>query len=272
MTVQEFIRLGIERLDGVVDSPLLECQVLAAHVLMTDRSWIIAHPEAELPDLAMEVLLQRREVGEPLAYILGWREFYGRRFAVRPGVLIPRQDTETLIETCLGLSHSPHSVLDIGTGSGIIGITLKLERPTWSVTVSDISPQALAIALENAESLQAEIEGVESDLFAAFEGRKFDLFVSNPPYIGSGEKLAKEVKSFEPHLALYSGKTGFEIYEQIVKHAPSYLNQGGHLVLELGYQSLSGVTDLLNQAGWRINKVVKDLSAIDRCIVASMAD
>lgn len=267
MTVANFVLIGADRLASISTSPFLDSQMLAAHVLRVDRSYLLAHPEEELPDLAMEVLLQRREAGEPLAYILGWREFYGRRFSVRPGVLIPRQETEVVVETCLALNEV-RTVLDVGTGSGIIAVTLALEKPDWRVFATDISTDALQIAQENAGSLGASINFRESDLFAAFQGMKFDLIVSNPPYIGTGEILPAEVKNYEPAEALYSGETGDEIYERLAKEAQSYLTPNGRLVLELGYRSLPSVTNLLIKHGWTIAQVVKDLSGVDRCIVS----
>jgi len=250
---------------------MLDSQMLAAHVLRVDRSYVLAHPEEDLPDLAMEVLLQRRESGEPLAYILGWREFYGRRFAVRPGVLIPRQETEVVVETCLALDGI-RTVLDIGTGSGIIAITLALEKPGWQVFAADISAEALEIASENAKTLDAKVEFRESDLFASFEGMKLDLIVSNPPYIGTGESLSDEVKSFEPAQALFSGKTGNEIYERLAAEAQEHLAPGGSLVLELGYRSLPAATRLLDSHGWTVCNVVNDLSGIARCLVAKRTE
>lgn len=267
MTVAEFVALGTSRLASVSSTPALDAQMLAAHVLRVDRSYLLAHPEEELPELAMEVLLQRREAGEPLVYILGWREFYGRRFAVRQGVLIPRQETEVVVETCLALDGI-RTVLDMGTGSGIIAITLAVEKPGWRVFAADISTDALQIARENANSLGAQVEFSESDLFASYEAMKFDLIVSNPPYIGTGEGLPTEVKDYEPAKALYSGETGDEIYERLAKETPQHLTSTGKLIMELGYRSLPSVSRLLLDNGWKIDQVVKDLSGIDRCIVA----
>lgn len=268
MTIADFLSSGAIRLAGVSSSPAIDAQMLAAHVLRADRSYVLAHPETELPELAMEVLLQRRETGEPLAYILGWREFYGRKFTVRPGVLIPRQDTEVVVEACLELRPNL-KVLDVGTGSGIIAVTLKLERPDWQVFASDISPDALSVARQNAEEQGAEVAFVESDLFGAFGAETFDLIVSNPPYIGCHEDLPLEVDAYEPHEALYSGETGNELYQRIAEEAPSRLLPGGKLVMELGYQSLPQVAATLSESGWSIESVRRDLSGIDRCIVAS---
>lgn len=270
MTVAEFVAAAVERLAGVSASPSLDAQMLASHALRVERSYILAHPDAELPELAMEHLLQRRESGEPLAYILGWREFFGRRFEVRPGVLIPRQETETVVESCLGLT-GVQSVLDVGTGSGIIAVTIALERPGWKVFACDISNDALQIARDNASALGAVVDFRQSDLFAAFEGMAFDLIVSNPPYIGLDENLPNEVRGFEPPEALYSGESGNEMYRRLAAEAPLCLAPDGRLVLELGYRSMPQAADILRACGWSIESVTKDLSGVERCLVAKLS-
>jgi len=252
----------------VTDSSRLEAQLLAGHVLRVDRSWLLAHPEHEFNELAGETLLQRREGHEPLAYILGAREFYGRSFRVTPAVLIPRQDTETLIETALGVCGSPElAVLDIGAGSGAIAITLKLERPGWIVTAVDISEDALEIAKDNADTLGADVRFLLSDGFEALGGERFDLIVSNPPYIGVTEELTTEVRDFEPGLAIFSGETGMEFYERLAREASNYLRADGQLMLEVGYRQAGKVKDLFEANGWRHLQTVKDLSGIERVVV-----
>src|ERR1044072_4019884 len=183
------MRHARERLEAAgIESPALEAQLLAGHVLLVDRTYVLTHPEEEFPELAGETLLQRREGQEPLAYILGEREFFGRRFRVGPGVLIPRQETETLVEAAMEQSDV-QSVLDVGTGSGCIAITLKLERPEWEVTAVDISERALDIASDNAKLLGADVRYLLSDGFASLLGESFDLIVTNPPYVGLHEAL-----------------------------------------------------------------------------------
>lgn len=265
MTVFEWLRHAESRLREVTESSRLEAQRLAAHVLRVDRSWLLAHPEHEFNELAGETLLQRREGHEPLAYILGVREFYGRPFRVTPAVLIPRQDTETLIEAALGVSAS--SVLDVGTGSGAIAITLKLERPNWNITAVDISPEALDVARENADTLSADVRFLLSDGFEALDHERFDLIVSNPPYIGDAEELATEVRGFEPKLALFSGETGMEFYERLAKEASIYLIASGQLMLEVGYRQAGKVKDLFEGCGWRHVETIPDLSGIQRVVV-----
>lgn len=269
MTVADFLALAPRRLATVSGSPALEAQMLAAHALRTERAFILAHPEAELPELAMEALLQRREAGEPLAYILGWREFYGRRFSVRPGVLIPRQETETVVEACLRL-EGVRTVLDVGTGSGCIAVTLALERPDWQVLAGDVSEAALEVARENAEALGANVEFRRSDLFEAFAGEKFDAIVSNPPYVAREEELPHEVRAYEPEQALYADEAGTALYRRLAEEAPAHLNSGGRLALELGHRSLAPVSKILESRGWRVEAVLKDLSGVDRCLVAGL--
>jgi release factor glutamine methyltransferase len=262
MTLGEWIPVATERLTQAgVTSSRLEAQLLAAHVLLVDRTYVLTHPEVELNELAAEGLLQRRESQEPLAYILGHREFFGRRFRVTPSVLIPRQETELLIETALELTVPVKRVLDIGTGSGCIATTLKLERPDWDVWAVDISGAALQVARENAETLGAEITFRHSDLFSGLAGERFDLIVSNPPYIGVEEELPVEVRSFEPGTALFAENRGLRIYELISEVYRDYLTPGGSMVLEIGQTQGEAVAGLFG------GEVLKDLSGNDRVVV-----
>lgn len=273
MTLRHWLQTAAERLAAAgVDSPRLEAQVLAEHVLLVDRAWLFAHPEAEFPELAGETLLMRRLAHEPLAYLVGGREFYGRRFGVTPDVLIPRQETETLIEQALNLGpKGPAAVLDIGTGSGCIAVTLKLERPAWDVSAVDVSVRALAVAEENADVLGARVRLVESDGFAALLGEAFDLIVTNPPYIAEGEPLMPEVAEHEPAAALFSGPTGLEFYKRLAKEAPAHLNDGGLLLMEVGYTQAEPVRALFRRAGWEIVSSVCDMSGVERVVVARFA-
>lgn len=267
--VREWIRDAANRLSAAgFESANIEAQLLAAHVLLVDRAWLIAHAEDPFPELAGEAVLAARLGHTPLAYILGWREFYGRRFSVRSGVLIPRHETEILVEMAMSLSL-PRSamVLDLGTGSGIIAITLKLERPSWKVLASDISGKALEIARQNADDLGAELRFVESDGFDRLNSEQFDAIVTNPPYIGLDETLPDEVKLFEPEFALFSGPTGFEFYERIANEAPAYLRASGFLLMEVGYQQASKVADLFTTRGWAVAEIVHDLAGIARVVV-----
>lgn len=249
-----------------VESPALEAQLLAAHVLLVDRTFVLTHPDHDFPDLAGETLLQRRESQEPLAYILGEREFYGRSFRVAPGVLIPRHETETLVEAALGQSDVT-SVLDLGTGSGCIAVTLKLERPEWDVTGVDVSEGALEIATANAARLGAQVRFICSDGFEGLLGESFDLIVTNPPYIGLHEALAPEVRDFEPSEALFAGHTGLEFYERLAVEAADYLRDGGLLMMEVGYRQAREVTAVFEAQGWNLVEIRQDLSCVERVVV-----
>ncbi len=250
---------------SLVDAPDLEAQLLAAHVLMVDRPWLIAHGEDPFPELAGEAVLAARLSGKPLAYILQHREFYGRRFFVGPGVLIPRQETETLIEAALRrLGPGTARILDLGTGSGCLAISLKLERPLWHVIGSDRSKAAIEIAQRNAIDLGAEIEWVVADGITPFNDRAFDLIVTNPPYVGSGETLPPEIANFEPREALYSGPTGLEFYALLATEAADCLASRGEIAMELGNRQGPAVRRLFEDKGWTIEGLVNDLSGVAR--------
>lgn len=269
MRLDEWLRQATTRLDVAgIEAPRLEAQVLAAHVLHVDRSWLLAHPEHDFPELAGEALLQRREAREPLAYLTGYREFHGREFGVDPSVLIPRHETEELIEAALevGPAEGSYQVLDLGTGSGILAVTLKLDRPDWDVTAVDVSPEALSTASANARFHNAKVRLLHSDAFSALLGESFDLIVTNPPYIGHDEPLEPEVREHEPHTALFSGPTGLEFYERLAKEAPAHLEDGGRLLMEVGHRQASDVVDLFEKAGWQHETTRRDLSGVERVV------
>ncbi len=234
-----------------------------------DRTWLFAHPDHEFNELAGETLLQRRERREPLAYIVGYREFYGRPFGVSTATLIPRQETETLVEVILRQKLPPDArILDVGTGSGCIAITLKLERPDWDVTAIDISPEALSVASVNARFLNADIRLVHSDGTNALLGETYDLVVSNPPYIADHEVLMPEVADYEPRLALFSGMSGLEFYERLAEHAKSHVVDGGLAILEVGHLQAQSVREIFESHGWTWLETVPDLAGIPRVVVA----
>jgi release factor glutamine methyltransferase len=211
--------------------------------------------------------LHERLGGKPTQYITKHQEFYSRDFHVTPDVLIPRPETEHVVEVALELARGARRVLDIGTGSGALAITLRLEMgaETWA---TDISPAAARVAASNATHLGAPVNFVVCDLMEAISTGSMDLIVSNPPYVPMAhcEGLQREVRDFEPHVALFAGQTGFELYDRIVADAPRVLRPGGWLIMELGFTSLDHVQSLL--AGWDGLRVVPDLAGIPRVIAA----
>lgn len=263
-TLRELIQHGRQQL------PVLEVRALLRHILQCPASWLIAHDDAQLTAAqlsAYQTLLQRRVDGQPLAYLVGYREFFGREFHVAPGVLIPRADTEILVETALEKLtriSQPH-LLDLGTGSGILAITLAKEIPAASVTAVDASPAALAIAEKNAAALDARVTFILSDWFNHLPTARYDLIVSNPPYIRDQDPhLAQGDLPFEPLSALASGADGFNDLRRIIAQAEQYLAPQGWLLLEHGYDQASEVRQLLSQHGFTSVQSWCDLAGIER--------
>lgn len=272
MTLQAWQAVARRRLEEAgIESGALEARVLAAHGMGVEPSTIVAHPEWEAPE-KLELLLARRQRREPLAYILGWREFYGRRFEVTPDVLIPRQETEVLVETALTLipTDRPSSVWDIGTGSGCIAITLKLERPLADVFATDASEEALKVARRNARKLGADLDFVHSDFLVEdlVETRKFDLIVSNPPYVSPGAELMPEVAKFEPAAALYAGEDGLAFYRRMAQVLPGHLAlKESRLLVEVGDTQSEHVRNVFREEDWLCQSSSRDLLGIDRVLV-----
>lgn len=234
----------------------LEARVLAAQAWQVNPAWLIAHDTDALTPTqthAANALLDRRLTGVPVAYLTGKREFFGRPFAVSPDVLIPRPDTELLVERALARLPPGQAadVLDLGTGSGCIAITLALERPLARIVAVDRAAAALALAQHNAHQLDARVEFLNSDWFGALSRRRFDLIVSNPPYIAETDPhLAQGDVRFEPRAALTAGPDGLADLHCLIEHASHHLHPGGQLLLEHGYQQADGVCTLLRRAGW----------------------
>ena len=260
-------------------SPRLDAELLLCHVLKQDRIKLIMDPERPLEKFELtryRELFQRRRAGEPVAYLLGVREFYGRPFRVDHRVLIPRPDTETLVDVALARSsHLDLSarVLDLCTGSGCVAISLAKERPTTSVLGLDISTDAVVVARENLVRLGAVNCAIgQSDLFSALHGTraKFDLITANPPYIPDAEipTLDVDVRGFEPHLALAGGDDGLSLVRKIVALAPDYLEPDGVLAVELMVGQAPMVRDLFAQRGFTDIQIKKDLGARERVVSA----
>lgn len=246
-------------------------QCLLQKILHVPRVYLLAHPERCLSDAEFahyNDLLQCRLNGEPIAYILGEREFYGMSLKVTPATLIPRPDTELLVELALQRipQHQRCAVVDLGTGSGAIALAIAHERPQAEVLACDASAAALAVAQENARALGiSNACFVQSDWFAALGTRRFTLIVSNPPYIAAGDPhLAQGDVRFEPVSALISGVDGLDDIRHIIAQTSSYLLQGGWLLLEHGYDQAARVRRLLQEAGFDDVFSACDLAGIER--------
>jgi len=254
-----------------IAAPRLTAEVLLAHALNRERQYLYAHPEEELTEVAWihygRYLHQRLE-GKPTQYITGRQEFYGRDFRVTPDVLIPRPETEHLVEVAIKHMKPGAAVLDVGTGSGAIAITLALEGGT-QVHATDISTAALRIASENARKLQASVSFLAGDLVACFADSTFDLIASNPPYVPKTDhpSLQREVRDYEPEVALFGGPTGLAIYERLIPEAHRVLRPGGWLLFELGYNSLEPVREKLGSE-WGEITVQADLAGLPRVLAA----
>lgn len=270
MTRRQALGRAVSRLQRAdASDAALDAQWLLAHVCGVERLALLLaldEPLSAQEWTCFDALLARREAGEPLQYVLGEASFLGRAFRVDPRVLIPRADTETLAEAMCACLTPGLRVLDMGAGSGALAISAALACPQARVTGADISEDALAVARENGERLGARVEWVRSDLFSALEGRCFDMIVSNPPYIPTGELkgLQREVRR-EPVLALDGGEDGLACYRAIVRGLPGRLCPGGSLLLEVGDGQAARVRALLEKL-FDSTAVLADLSGLDRVV------
>lgn len=249
------------------DLPGAEARALLAAVLGVLRERLVAHPELAVDAPAADrfaALAARRRAGEPLAYLLGRREFYGREFEVGPAVLVPRPETELLVDLALDAlrGRAAPRVLDLGTGSGCIAITLALERPDAQVTGVDRATAALAIAQANAVALGARLSLFESDWFGAVQD-EFELIVANPPYVAEDDPHL-DALAYEPRHALVAGRDGLDSLRIIVREAPAHLAPGGRLLVEHGHDQGAAVRRLLAQAGFDAVRTVRDAAGIER--------
>ncbi|MFA7503193.1 MAG: peptide chain release factor N(5)-glutamine methyltransferase [Burkholderiaceae bacterium] len=248
--------------------PRIEARALLEAASGRERSWLIAHGDEALPAAAVErfrMLVASRKAGRPLAYLLGEREFRGRLFRVDESVLIPRPETEGLVDWALELPGP--RVADLGTGSGVIAISLALERPAWEIVALDASAAALATARANAARLDAgPIDWRQGDWWAALTpGSQYDLVLSNPPYIAAGDAhLTRGDLPHEPAMALVSGRMGLDAIATIVAQAPRWLAPGGWLLLEHGHDQASAVASLMRAAGLTGITVRRDLAGLER--------
>ncbi|MEJ2140955.1 MAG: peptide chain release factor N(5)-glutamine methyltransferase [Gammaproteobacteria bacterium] len=257
LTIKQAITLACEQLAGITDSTQLDSEVLLAYVFEQHRTWLHTWPEKEIDTNTLEQfnqLIARRKNGEPVAHIIGEQEFWSIRFKVTTDTLIPRADTERLVE--LALEHIPEAsfwnIADLGTGSGAIALAIAKERPSSQLIATDASMKALTVAQENARLNQLNnIRFVRSTWFEDLDNHVFDMIVSNPPYIAEGDPhLSQGDVRFEPLTALTSGPEGLDDITHLVNKAPHFLKPGGWLILEHGYDQAENIMQLMTQAGF----------------------
>ncbi len=266
-------------LADVSDSPALDAELLLAHALGRDRSWLLAHRDdvpAGTARTHADDWLARRLAGEPLAYITGSREFWSLEFELTPAVLIPRPDTEILVEGALELipQEAASRVMDLGTGSGAIAIALASERPAAELTATDASAEALAVAQRNAARLApGRIRFIESDWYAALGDERFDLIVSNPPYVAENDPaLADPAITFEPRRALAAGADGLDDIRRIAAGLSARLEPGGRALIEHAAMQAADVAGILRAEGLEVVACRRDLAGAERVTEARLPD
>lgn len=252
-----------------------DAELLLLHLLGKDKAWLMTHREEELAATKAVLytqLLERRHAGEPIQYITGETEFYGLPLRTTRDVLIPRPETEHLVEETLALATGLRepNIVDVGTGSGCIAIALAHKLPQARLTAIDISAAALAVAEENARRNGVAVRFLQGDLLAEVAGEAFDVVVSNPPYVPTADRasLSVEVRDFEPALALFAGDDGLEVYRSLIPAAFDALNPGGHILLEIGYGQSLAIADLLARSGFAQVEFIPDLQGIPRVACA----
>lgn len=281
MTLRELIAEAEAKLQQSPhpDRARMDAEALLLHSHCQNRAWLISHWEDEAePALqcAYNDLVAHRQTGEPLQYITGSSEFFGLPFSVGPGVLIPRPETEHLVEEVIRLAaqfENPNlRIADIGTGSGIIAVAVAHALPQAHISAIDSSAQALAIALKNAQQnhLEDQIQFFEGDLLAPLAGQSFHILASNPPYIPAAESdsLSVEVREHEPHSALFAGEDGLAIYQRLIPEARALLIPGGWLVLEIGYGQQPAIEQLLQDNSYSDIHFIADYQGIPRVACA----
>jgi release factor glutamine methyltransferase len=255
-------------------SARLDAEVLLAHVLGVQRGWLLLNLHEKIDPKHYDLLVERRARGEPVAYITGMREFWSLPLTVTPAVLIPRPDSETLIEAAIASGISPQRILDLGTGSGALLLAALSQWPQATGLGIDASVPALGVALENAIALgMAQRARFKPGFWAEGLAEQFDLILSNPPYIADDEPLSPEVKAHEPHLALFAGPDGLDAYRRILPALAGLLAPGGVAVLEIGHQQAAAVLALAaNVCPALSGNVRQDIAGRDRCVVLRAGD
>ena len=279
MQLKQALSSAIERLEAAdMGSPRMNAEVLLTFVLGVNRAYLYAHPERELTaeeEARYDEVLAQRATGMPSQYITGHQEFWGLDFVVTPAVLIPRPETEHLVETVLELARgiARPKLVDVGTGSGCVALALAHELKSAAVYAVDVSADALEIAGANAARLRLDgrVHFTQSNVLEALAGvHDFDFVVSNPPYVGFGEadKVQKSVRDFEPRVAVFAGEQGLDVIRPLIEQAHRALKPGGWLAMEIGYSMRDAVVNLLSPTMWEDVRVVPDLQGIPRVVAA----
>ncbi|MGA8088590.1 MAG: peptide chain release factor N(5)-glutamine methyltransferase [Terracidiphilus sp.] len=277
MTLRDFLEYGESQLSVSPhpDRAIRDAETLLLHLIGKNKAWLMAHANDDFAGcsaIRYASLLERRCKGEPLQYIIGEVEFYRMPFRVTPEVLIPRPETEHLVEKTIALAVALEHprILDIGTGSGAIAVSLAQNLPNAQITATDVSSSALAIAEDNARRNAVTIRFLQGDVLIPVAGETFDLIVSNPPYVSAADRdsLSVEVRDHEPSLALFAGNDGLEIYRRLIPQAFAALAPGGFIALEIGYGQQPAIQRLLAIAGFTNIEFTPDLQGIPRVAVA----
>jgi release factor glutamine methyltransferase len=277
MQLKQALTAAIDALTAnAVGSPRMNAETLLMFVLNSDRAHLYAHPEYELTaneQARYDEAIGERSTGKPAQYITGHQEFWGMDLIVSPAVLIPRPETEHVVETVLELARLKQAtrIIDVGTGSGCIALALAAELPWARVEAVDISPAALEVARANAARLQLDHRIIfqERDLLAGTPAETYDFVVSNPPYVPEAEpeKAQREVREFEPKVAVFAGENGLEVYRHLVPQAREALKPGGWLVVEIGFSQAAAVQELVQD--WAEARISPDLQGIPRVVAAT---
>lgn len=276
MTYKEAVNLASTKLNEVSNNHILDAQLLVCHACKIKKINLYAHPKRQLSiseENCFYSVLKRRINGEPLAYIVGKKEFWSLDFSVNENVLIPRPETELLIELILNIIKNVNNpkILDLGTGSGAIAIALAKERQDSLITATDISDSALEIGYKNSRTHNVTVKFIKSDWFENIQSEKFDVIVSNPPYVASEDpNLDEYVLKYEPIKAFISNKQGLQDIESIITKANPYLFDSGTLVLEHGFKQANAVQKLFKKSGFDKITTYQDLNNLDRATVAKL--
>ena len=279
MTLREWLRKGEQQLDAGphADRARRDTETLLLHLVGKNRAWLMAHLDEDFAGctaIRFASLLDRRLRGEPIQYIVGEAEFFGLPFKVTPDVLIPRPETEHLVEKAIELARlrTAPRIVDVCTGSGAIAVALARALPKADITATDLSDAALTIAHQNAQynGVEPRIRFLQGDLLAPVADERFDLVVANPPYVPTVEResMSVEVRDHEPALALFAGVDGLEIYRRLISATPAVLVPGGFIALEIGYGQARAAEGLLAAAGFRQIEFIPDLQGIPRVACA----